>query len=128
MKISFSIKQSSKKDVIMKVYFDGSPNKIALVIEDKNLTFPIEPIPVDRPLEIEYNALIQTLAVLNENTEYVLYSDNQSLVARLNCDHELPSSKFDVFHEQVLDLINKKKLSVQVRWVPRKYNLAGKLL
>ena len=112
----------------MKVYFDGSPDKIAIVFDDETRVFPIEPIPVDRPLEIEYNALIRTLAVLNVKTECVLYSDNQSLVARMNCDHKLPSSRFDDFHSQVLELINDKELSVQVKWVPRKHNLAGKLL
>ena len=69
----------------MNVFFDGSPTKIAIVTDEKTLIIPTEPIPADRPLEIEYNALIKTLEVLNENTNCLLYSDNQSLVARMNC-------------------------------------------
>jgi len=112
----------------MKVYFDGSPSKIAIVMDTHKQIFSNEVSAADRPLEIEYNALIRTLEILSENMEYILYSDNQSLVARMNCDHELPSSRFDNFHSKVQELIKKKELSLRVKWVPRKYNKAGKLI
>lgn len=58
VKTSFSFNRSGMNDVHMNVYFDGSPDKVAIIFDDKTLTFSIEPIPADRPLEIEYNALI----------------------------------------------------------------------
>ena len=112
----------------MKVYFDGSPSEIAIVTEDHTHIFSNEVSAVDKPLEIEYTALIRTLEILSEKSRYILYSDNQSLVARMNCDHELPSSRFDKFHSKAQELIEKKELSIQVKWVPRKKNLAGKLI
>ncbi len=112
----------------MKAYFDGSPNKVAIVIDEQTMVIPTEPTPVDKPLQIEYKALITTLEILNDNSKYTLYSDNQSLVARMNCDHELPPSNFTKTHSQVIELIKQKKLSVQLKWVPRKKNLAGKLI
>jgi len=111
--------------ILVEVYVDGSPIKIAVVIDGQKQVFPNDGTG---PLEIEYKAFIKTLELLSGDAEYVIRSDNQSLVARMNCDHTLPSSRFDEFHTRVVDLINEKNLIVHVRWVPRKKNLAGKLI
>jgi len=109
----------------VKVYVDGSPTNIAVNIDGQEHVFPNDG---KGPLEIEYKAFIRTLELLSDDIEYIIYSDNQSLVARMNCDHALPSSPFDELHSQVIDLIKMKKLKCYVKWVPRKKNLAGKLI
>jgi len=108
-----------------KVFFDGSPSKIAIIIDGQEHIFFNDGMG---PLEIEYKAFIKTLELLSDDMEYVIYSDNQSLVARMNCDHILPSSQFDELHSRVVDMINEKNLKIRVKWVPRKKNPAGKLI
>ena len=109
----------------VEVYVDGSPSKIAIILDGKKHIFSNDGTG---PLEIEYKAFIKSLELLSNELEYVIHTDNQSLVARMNCDHTLPSSKFDEFHKQVINLINEKNLQIHVKWVPRKKNPAGKLI
>jgi len=107
------------------VYFDGSPTRIAVYYNEEGHIFQNN---ATGPLEIEYLALIKTLELLSDDFKYVIYSDNQSLVARMNCDHELPKSQFDKFHSQVIEIIKSKNLDIRMKWVPRKQNTAGKMI
>lgn len=109
----------------VKVYVDGSPTKIAVIIDGQEHMFKNNGTG---PLDIEYKAFMKALELLSGDIEYIVYSDNQSLVARMNCDHALPSSRFDEMHSRVTDLITEKNITCHVKWVPRKKNLAGKLL
>lgn len=97
----------------VKVYVDGSPTKIAIIIDGQKYMFQNKGTG---PLEIEYMAFMKALELLSGDIEYIVYSDNQSLVARMNCDHALPSSRFDEMHSRVIDLITEKNIICHVKW------------
>ncbi len=108
------------------VYCDGSPNKLAVIINGVEYTSDCT-IPDTRPVEIEYAALNYALTLLPEGSSATIHCDNQTVVARMNSDHPPNPEKEKELH-QIHQTLQKRLLKIRVRWIPRKLNKAGKRL
>lgn len=112
---------------MIQVYFDGSPEKMAVIIEGVEYIKDHCIDSVD-PVEIEYTALLYALNLVSENSSIELYSDNQTIVAQLHSRHYHPSKEGNEYYNQVKQLLKQKTLSCDIFWIPRNMNPAGKLI
>ena len=77
--------------------------------------------------QAEYLAVISALKFADANDEIIIYSDSKNTVSQLN--HE-----FAINNEQLRDLAREawnmigKFSNLTITWIPRKENLAGKML
>lgn len=78
--------------------------------------------------QAEYKAIIAALkkyAQLQE--EIVIYSDSKNTVSQLNHEFAINSSNLRSLAMEAWALIGKYK-DLKIRWIPRRENLAGKML
>jgi len=78
--------------------------------------------------EAEYRALILVLKHLDECDQARVLTDSQLVVQQFNGRFKVKDQKLIRLLERVRELIEEKALEVEVRWIPRGENVAGKVL
>jgi ribonuclease HI len=78
--------------------------------------------------QAEYRGLIAVLKYLSPGSSARIHSDSQLVCEQFNDRWAVHDPDLRALLQKARDLIESKELSVQVRWIPREENLAGKLL
>jgi ribonuclease HI len=78
--------------------------------------------------QAEYRGLIAVLKYLLPSSSAWIHTDSQLVCEQFNDRWAVHDPDLRVLLQKARDLIESKELSVQVRWIPREENLAGKLL
>ncbi len=78
--------------------------------------------------QAEYKAIVAALKkYLGSTEEVVIYSDSKNTVSQINHEFAINNEQLRVLAMEAWNLIGKYK-SVQIKWIPRNENLAGKML
>ena len=78
--------------------------------------------------EAEYQALNSVLKYLADGSRAHIYSDSQLVCQQFAGRWKVNDPKLNTLLSTARDLIKSKSLQVEVRWIPRERNFAGKLL
>ena len=76
----------------------------------------------------EYRAVIAVLKYVSPGSTVLIQSDSQLVVQQVNGAWAVRDPNLAVHLSRVREFIEKKGLSITLRWIPRGENLAGKLL
>jgi ribonuclease HI len=104
----------------MKVYVDANPKAVCCVTEDGRTRYK-ELSGENTNNEAEYKAVIFAISQFPEATQ--IFSDSQLIVRQLQHVYHI---KEDRLRELALQVWN--NTSAEVEWLPRRENLAGKVL
>ncbi len=78
--------------------------------------------------QAEYKAIIAALKKYAESPdEITIYSDSKNTVSQLNHEFAINNPQLRELAMEAWQLVGKFK-SLQIKWIPRKENLAGKML
>ncbi|MDE1766383.1 MAG: reverse transcriptase-like protein [Thaumarchaeota archaeon] len=78
--------------------------------------------------QAEYRAIIAALKkYLDSGDEITIYSDSKNTVSQLNHEFAINSEQLRALAMEAWQLIGKYK-TLQIKWIPRNENLAGKML
>ena len=103
--------------------FQGQKGLIAIVFEGSKEILK----EIDNPItnnEAEYGSVIEALKICSKGDE--IFTDSQLVVGQLTKDWNVNAENLRPFVEEGKKLIAEKH--VQISWVPRASNLAGKLI
>jgi ribonuclease HI len=78
--------------------------------------------------QAEYWGLIAVLQYLAEGSCAVIRTDSQLLCEQFNSRWAVNDAQLLALLSDARKLIREKKLDIDVRWIPREENVAGKLL
>lgn len=78
--------------------------------------------------QAEYGALIAVLEYVHEGSSVRIFSDSQLIVEQFNRRYAVRDPKLVRLLAKVRRLEQEKELDVELLWIPRGQNLAGKLL
>lgn len=78
--------------------------------------------------QAEYRSLISALNALANGTAALVYTDSQLMWSHFVGKYRVYNPELLDLLSQVHTLIKEKHLSIDLQWVPRNKNLAGKLL
>ena len=78
--------------------------------------------------EAEYLALRSALQALPGGTSAAVLTDSQLICCQFNGQYKVTNSKLAALLAEIRELIINQDLTVEVSWVPRQQNLAGKLI
>lgn len=76
----------------------------------------------------EYRALISVLKHLARCNRARIFTDSQLVCEQFNGRWSINDPKLIRLLDRVEDLIEEKELEIDVKWIPRNENVAGKLL
>ena len=78
--------------------------------------------------QAEYMAMIAALKkFVNSNDEIIIFSDSKNTVSQLNHEFAINNEQLRVLAQEAWNIIGKFS-NLTLTWVPRKENLAGKML
>jgi ribonuclease HI len=78
--------------------------------------------------QAEYLAILAATGALPKGAQAEVFTDSENTCFQLNGMRRVLHPKLIDLHSQILALIEKNGLSVRFIWIPRRENLAGKLL
>ncbi len=78
--------------------------------------------------EAEYRALISVLRNEAPGSRALIYTDSQLLYGQFSGQYAVRVSRLGDLLSWARELIREQELEVELRWIPRERNLAGKLL
>jgi len=78
--------------------------------------------------QAEYKAFHAALQNVPDGCVVQMFSDSQLICSQFSGDWRTNDSDLQLLLSQAYELIRAKKLTVQLQWVPRSRNLAGKLI
>jgi len=117
-------------ETIYEVYCDGSPTRLCVVVNGVLYIqdiFAENEVSIENVDEIEYAALKYALELLPEGASGIIYSDSQTIVSHMNSNYLIDQVK-EPDHYLLKEMIKAKRLSLEVKWIPKKQNKAGKIL
>ena len=78
--------------------------------------------------QAEYLAIITALKKLaNSSDEITIFSDSKNTVSQLNHEYSINNEQLRTLAREAWELIAKNS-KIKLTWIPRKENLAGKML
>ena len=78
--------------------------------------------------QAEYLAIISALnKYVDSNEEITIYSDSKNTVNQLNHDFAINNEQLRTLAQEAWSVIGKFS-NLSIKWIPRKENLAGKML
>jgi ribonuclease HI len=126
--------RTSEKDQVKKFYIDGSGqgpdgkgSGWAFVYEDRNLE-RVKRIDHLTNNEAEYHALIAVLNYVSRGSCVLIFTDSALVSNQFTGKYRVTKPRLKQLLDEAKDLIEERSLDVEVRWIPRESNLAGKLL
>ena len=78
--------------------------------------------------QAEYLAIISALESLPKGAKAEIRTDSENTCCQLNGQRRVRDPKLAELHKQILTLKDKYHLNVVFVWIPRRENLAGKLI
>jgi ribonuclease HI len=116
--------------MIISVYVDGSGGENSgygyFVKETGESSYEKKPNITNN--QAEYMAIIAALKkFLNSNEEITIFSDSKNTVSQLNHEFAINNEQLRVLAREAWNIIGKFS-NLTLTWVPRKENLAGKML
>ncbi|MDE1843159.1 MAG: ribonuclease HI family protein [Thaumarchaeota archaeon] len=112
------------------IYVDGSggPNSgFGFYVKENGKSF-YKKEPNITNNQAEYMAIISALEQFSGTTEEVfIYSDSKNTVMQLNHEYAINNDHLRVLAQKAWDLISKFS-NIQITWIPRNQNLAGKMM
>jgi ribonuclease HI len=78
--------------------------------------------------QAEYRALILLLTHLPKNRNALIHTDSQLLCFQFSGKYRVYDPSLLELREQVRNIIKRKRLPIELHWIPRHQNLADKLL
>lgn len=78
--------------------------------------------------QAEYEAVLAALESLPDDSDVLILTDSQLVVSQLSGDCRTKDPKLLKLRTEIRRLVRDRKLHVRFRWVPRRENLAGKLI
>ena len=78
--------------------------------------------------QAEYRAILSALESLPKGTNAEILTDSENTCCQLNGQRRVLNPKLAEIYQQIQDLIEKNRLTVSFAWIPRRDNLAGKLI
>ncbi len=116
--------------MVLSIYVDGSggpnPGFGFFVKETGESFYKKEPNITNN--QAEYMAIIAVLKKFaGSNDEINIYSDSKNTVSQLNHEYAINYEELRALAMEAWNLINKYS-NLKIKWIPRKENLAGKML
>jgi len=116
--------------MVISVYVDGSGGEnsgYGYFVKETGESF-YEKKPNITNNQAEYMAIIAALKkFLNSNEEITIFSDSKNTVFQLNHEFAINNEQLRVLAREAWNIIGKFS-HLTLTWVPRKENLAGKML
>jgi ribonuclease HI len=78
--------------------------------------------------QAEYRAILSALESLLTGAHVEIRTDSENTCCQLNGQRRVLDSKLADIYQQIQSLIEKNQLTVSFVWIPRRENLAGKLI
>ena len=126
--------RTSEKTKVKTFYIDGSGEAPdgkgsgwAFVYEDQNLE-RVKRIDHLTNNEAEYHALIAVLNYVGRGSSVLIFTDSALVSKQFTGKYRVTKPRLKELLDEAKDLIEERSLDVEVRWIPRERNLAGKLL
>jgi ribonuclease HI len=116
--------------MVISVYVDGSGGEnsgYGYFVKQTGESF-YEKKPNITNNQAEYMAIISALKkFVNSNEEITIFSDSKNTVSQLNHEFAINNEQLRVLAQEAWNIIGKFS-NLTLTWVPRKENLAGKML
>ena len=116
--------------MILSIYVDGSGGSnggYGFFVKETGESF-YEKKPDITNNQAEYMAIISALKkFVDSDSEITIFSDSKNTVSQLNHEFAINNEKLRELAMEAWQLIGKFS-TIQLTWVPRKENLAGKML
>lgn len=115
--------------MLISVYVDGSGGEdsgYGFYIKETGKSF-YEKKPNITNNQAEYLAIIAALKSVKSDEDIVIYSDSKNTIAQLNHENAINNDQLRSLAREAWDLIAKFS-NLKLVWIPRKENLAGKML
>jgi ribonuclease HI len=106
---------------------DGNGSGLAWVREDTREQH-VERIPGLSNNEAEYRGVISAIKPLPKGSPVEVLSDSLLVVSQLRGEYRIRDPKLEKLATEVRTIAEQKQLVLKVTWIPRRENLAGKLL
>jgi len=78
--------------------------------------------------QAEYRAILSALEFLPKESHAEIRSDSENTCCQLNGQRRVLDPNLAAVYDAIYDLIEGKQLVVRFVWIPRRQNLAGKLI
>ena len=111
------------------VYVDGSGGEdsgYGFYIKETGKSF-YEKKPNITNYQAEYLAIMAVLKSVKSDEDIVIYSDSKNTIAQLNHENAINNDQLRSLAREAWELIAKFS-NLKLVWIPRKENLAGKML
>ncbi len=116
--------------MVISVYVDGSGGEnsgYGYFVKETGESF-YEKNPNITNNQAEYMAMIAALKkFVNSNDEIIIFSDSKNTISQLNHEFAINNEQLRVLAQEAWNIIGKFS-NLTLTWVPRKENLAGKML
>jgi len=116
--------------MVVSIYVDGAggPNSgYGYYVKETGESF-YEKKPDITNNQAEYLAMISALKTFVEsNDDITIYSDSKNTVSQLNHEFAINNEQLRILAREAWELIAKNS-KIKLVWIPRKENLAGKML
>jgi len=116
--------------MVISVYVDGSGGEnsgYGYFVKETGESF-YEKKPNITNNQAEYMAIIAALKkFLNSNEEITIFSDSKNTIFQLNHEFAINNEQLRVLAREAWNIIGKFS-NLTLTWIPRKENLAGKML
>jgi ribonuclease HI len=106
---------------------DGKGSGWAFVYEDQNLE-RVKRIDHLTNNEAEYLGLIAVLKYVSRGSCVLIFTDSALVSNQLTGKFRVTAPRLKELLDEAKTLMEERDLEVEVRWIPRERNLAGKLL
>jgi len=106
---------------------DGTGSGYAWVIETTGIKM-VQPMDGLTSNQAEYRGLLSLVKHIPEYSKANLFSDSQLVVSQYNRVWKVRDPELQRLLYLVRDVIQERHLKVKLKWIPRRENLAGKLL
>jgi ribonuclease HI len=78
--------------------------------------------------QAEYSGIRAAIEALQSGEQVEILTDSQNTCCQLKGEHRVRDARLAALHDQILKLIQKKRIDVIFTWIPRSSNPAGKLI
>ena len=116
--------------MVVSVYVDGAGGEksgYGYFIKDTGESFYEEKLGITNN-QAEYFAIISALKKFqNSSDEIMIFSDSKNTVNQLNHEFAINNEQLRLLAQEARSLIPKIP-NLKIQWIPRKENLAGKML
>ena len=111
-----------------KIYVDGSGDGHICIIFEESKEPILEKHTTNTHNESEWQALFSALTYIKSYEKYTILSDSQLIVRQFNGEYETKDPRMRQWKQHCKQYINTHGLSVEIQWIPRDENPAGKYL